>query len=111
MPISLGQTYGLKRKYNVWQAKPFYKPALHKLVIRHPGVNRKSPKVLERNFAVERVKPARKCKDLSWPQFVSCLSREMRKITITEADKTAAAKAAAAKLKVKAEELVPKAAE
>jgi len=84
MAIKLGQTYGSK-KATVFANSMYYKPALKKVVIRHPGVLRRSERVLDRNRRVATAKPAAKCggtkenpKPLS--EFLACLSEEMKRV-------------------------------
>ena len=71
------QTYG-HVKQNAFYNRVYFKPTLGKLVIRHPGVNRTSEKVLARNEKVKAKPPATACKGLAWDEFVACLSREMK---------------------------------
>lgn len=73
-----GQTYG-HVKQNAFANRLYNKPSLRHLVIRHPGVIRKSDAVLARNEKVRASPPAAKCKGLLWDEFVTCLSREMPK--------------------------------
>ena len=75
--IKLGQTYG-RVKQNVFANRTYYKPSLRKPVIRHPGVMRRSKKVLAINEKVRASPPASKCKGLPWAEFVACLSKEMK---------------------------------
>ena len=70
----MAQTYG-KAKANIWNSKAYFKPSLHKLVIRAVGVNRKSERVMARNKAFGA--PASACKGKDWPAFVSCLSQQL----------------------------------
>jgi hypothetical protein len=72
----MAQTYG-KAKANIWNSKAYFKPSLHKLVIRAVGVNRKSARVMARNAEFARAKPAAGCKGKDWPAFVSCLSQAL----------------------------------
>jgi hypothetical protein len=81
--IKLGQTYGHK-KQNVFSNVVYNKPSLRKPVIRHPGVLRRSPKVLARNEKIRASPPASKCgkkgpngTPTPWDQFVTCLAKEM----------------------------------
>jgi len=78
MPIKLGQTYG-HVKQTAFSNRVYHKPSLRKPVIRHPGVIRRSTKVLERNKKVAAAPPASKCKGKPWDEFVTCLSKEMPK--------------------------------
>ena len=64
-------------------AKAFFKPSIGRLVMRKPGVLRKSEKVLKINAQLEAVKgtpdaPASKCEGKPWKEFVSCLRKEMK---------------------------------
>jgi len=79
-----GQTYG-HVKQNAFANRVSYKPSLRKPVIRHPGVMRKSDAVIARNEKLEALEgsdkhPARICAGLLWPEFIECLSDEMKKI-------------------------------
>lgn len=73
--MSLGQTAGSPN--TPVGAKAYYKPALGKMVLRKPGVLRRSTRVLERNRKVAASPPAGKCKGLEWKKFVTCLRKEM----------------------------------
>ena len=64
-------------------AKAFYKPSMGRLIMRKPGVLRKSDYVLMINEQLAAVKgkpdaPAKKCKGKAWKDFVSCLRKEMK---------------------------------
>jgi hypothetical protein len=72
----MAQTYG-KAKANIWNSKAYFKPSLHKLVIRSVGVNRKSPAVMQRNATFASAKPAAGCAGRSWPEFVACMSQAL----------------------------------
>ena len=67
-------------------AKAFYKPSMGRLILRKPGVLRRSDKVIAVNkLLVEaKVKPATKCKGMPWKKFVSCLRGEMGAIISKE---------------------------
>jgi hypothetical protein len=58
-------------------AKAYYKPSLGKIVLRKPGVLRRSDKVIERNKKVAAAPPAPKCAGKPWKEFVKCLRKEM----------------------------------
>lgn len=74
-----GQTPG-RVKNLLGVARIYYKPTLGKIVIRKPGVIRRSDKVIAINEKVAAAKPAAKCKGLgSWDKFVKCLREEMKK--------------------------------
>lgn len=80
----LGQTYG-RVKQNAFANRIYFKPALRHAVIRHPGVIRRSEKVLAINAKLEGVKgtpdaPATKCKGKPWDAFVDCLRTEMKRL-------------------------------
>ncbi len=79
MPAKLGQTSG-HVKQNAFANRVYYKPSLRKPVIRHPGVMRRSAKVIARNEKVAASPPAPKCKGKPWDEFVKCLSEEMKKL-------------------------------
>lgn len=74
--IKLGSTAGRTRNV-LGITRAYFKPSLGKLVIRKPGVIRRSEKVLERNRKVRASPPATKCKGKAWDEFVACLSKEM----------------------------------
>ncbi len=74
--IKLGQTYG-HVKQTAFSNRVYFKPSLRKPVVRHPGVMRRSEKVLARNKEIRESPPAPKCKGLPWDEFVTCLSKEM----------------------------------
>jgi hypothetical protein len=85
MPIKLGQTHG-HVKQNAFSNRVYNKPSLRKAVIRHPGVLRRSTKVIDRNKKVKAAPPASKCAKKGpggtptpWDQFVTCLSEQMPK--------------------------------
>jgi hypothetical protein len=78
MPIKLGQTYG-HVKQTAFSNRVYNKPSLRKPVIRHPGVIRRSAKVLARNEKVKAAPPATKCKGKPWDAFITCLSEQMPK--------------------------------
>jgi hypothetical protein len=65
-------------------AKAFYKPTLGKLILRKPGVLRRSEKVIARNEKVAAAKPAAACKGIAaekgWKKFVTCLREQMKKV-------------------------------
>jgi hypothetical protein len=65
-------------------AKAYYKPAIGKLVLRKPGVLRRSEKVIARNIKVAEKKPATACKGIAatkgFKGFKTCLREEMKKI-------------------------------
>jgi len=78
----LGQTYG-HVKQNAFANRIYFKPALRHGVIRHPGVIRRSEKVLAINAKLEAVKgtpeaPATRCKGRPWSEFIDCLRTEMK---------------------------------
>lgn len=75
----LGTTYG-HVKANVFAARPYYKPSLRKLVIRFPGVTRKSEKVIKVNEQFARIKPASACKGKSFSDgsFQRCLREQLK---------------------------------
>lgn len=77
MAIKLGQTWG-HVKQNVFANRIYYKPTLRKPIIRHPGVIRRSEKVLAINKRFAEIKPAVACKGLPWEKFVKCLSEQLR---------------------------------
>jgi len=58
-------------------AKAYYKPSLGKIVLRKPGVLRRSDRVIARNRTFAVAKPAAACKGVAatkgWKGFVSCL--------------------------------------
>lgn len=63
--------------------KVFYRPTMGKLILRKPGVYRRSKKVLKINEQLEAVAgkptaPATKCKGRPWKDFVKCLKKEMK---------------------------------
>jgi len=62
MPIKLGQTYG-HVKQNAFSNRVYFKPSLRKPVIRHPGVIRRSEKVLARNRKIAESPPAKRAHD------------------------------------------------
>jgi hypothetical protein len=85
MPIKLGQTYG-HVKQTVFSNRTYNKPSLRKAVIRHPGVLRRSTKVIDRNKKVKASPPAAKCGKKGpggtatpWDEFIACLSEQMPK--------------------------------
>jgi len=78
MPARLGETPG-KVVNTPYGTRVYYKPTLRKIVMRKPGVHRRSEKVIQRNLQVAAKKPATKCKGLPWDKFVVCLSENMRK--------------------------------
>ena len=61
-------------------ARIYYKPSLGKFVIRKPGVNRRSEKVIARNQKVAAAKPAKACAGKAWNDFVKCLREQMKKV-------------------------------
>lgn len=74
--MKLGETRG--RVVNTpYGTRAFYHPTLRKVILRKPGVNRKSLKVIERNKRIAALKPATKCKGLKWEKFVACLRENM----------------------------------
>jgi hypothetical protein len=90
----LGQTYG-RVKQNAFANRVYSKPSLHRAVIRHPGVVRRSTRVLAINAKLEAVKgtpnaPATKCGaspeerkqgiHKPWPEFISCMRKEMKSL-------------------------------
>lgn len=84
MMAKLGQTYG-RVKQNAFANRAYFKPSLRRVVIRHPGVIRRSEKVLAINAKLEAVKgtpnaPATKCKGKPWDLFVDCLGTEMKSL-------------------------------
>lgn len=74
--IKLGATAGRVRNM-LGISRVYYKPSLGKIVIRKPGVIRRSEAVLARNRKVRDNPPAGKCKGKPWPEFVSCLAANM----------------------------------
>jgi len=76
--IKLGATSG-RVKNLLGVSRIYLKPSLGKFVIRKPGVQRRSTKVLARNEKVRASPPAAKCKGLAWPDFVGCLAKNMPK--------------------------------
>jgi hypothetical protein len=91
----LGQTYGGRVKQNAFANRVYNKPSLHHVVIRHPGVIRRSEKVVAINAKLEAVKktpnaPATKCGATleerkrgihkPWPEFISCMRGEMKSL-------------------------------
>jgi len=79
MPAKLGETPG--RVVNTpYGTRVYYKPSMRKVIFRKPGVHRRSTKVIERNEKVAAAKPATRCKGKPWPEFVACLSEEMKKV-------------------------------
>jgi len=85
MPIKLGQTSG-HVKQSAFSNRVYHKPSLAKAVIRHPGVLRRSAKVLARNEKVRAAPPAAKCgkkgpggTPTPFHDFIACLSKEMPK--------------------------------
>jgi len=80
----LGQTTG-RVKANAFANRPYFKPSMNKVIIRHPGVLRRSERVLAINKKLEDVAgtpraPATACKGKPWREFVSCLRREMKSL-------------------------------
>ena len=78
----LGQTYG-RVKASATANRPYFKPSMGKVIFRHPGVLRRSKRVLAINAKLEAVAgtpnaPATKCKGKPWREFVRCLRREMK---------------------------------
>jgi hypothetical protein len=83
--IKLGQTSG-HVKQTAFSNRVYNKPSLRKAVIRHPGVLRRSERVLGRNEAVRASPPAAKCGKKGpggtatpWDEFITCLSEQMPK--------------------------------
>jgi hypothetical protein len=79
---SKGLTRGRTRVTAIPGTRVIYKPSLGKVVFRPTNVIRKSIKVLEHNSKLEALKdspehPVRKCKSKPWPEFISCLRKEM----------------------------------
>ncbi|MGQ9469768.1 MAG: hypothetical protein ACUVTD_08140 [Nitrososphaerales archaeon] len=75
------QTYG-KRKMTGFTNRPYYKPSLRKVIMRHPGVLRRSADVLAINAVLKGLAgkpehPSYKCGGLAWPERIACLKREM----------------------------------
>jgi len=79
--MSKGQTAGSPN--TPVGAKAYYKPSIGKMVLRKPGVLRRSERVLERNRKVAAAKPASACKGIAstkgWKGFVACLREKMPK--------------------------------
>ena len=69
------RTYG-RVKHTVFDNRVYYKPALKKVVIRTSGVNRTSPKVIERNKMFKEKMPGiiLACRGQPWDKFISCVS-------------------------------------
>lgn len=71
------RTIGAPRevKHTVFNNRVYYKPALHKPVIRTVDVNRVSGKVIERNKLFKEKMPGVvvSCRGRPWPEFVACL--------------------------------------
>jgi len=72
-----GQTYG-RVKQNAFANRIYYKPSLRKPVIRHPGVMRRSLRVIAINKRMAAIKPAARCKDKPWDEFTACMSEILR---------------------------------
>jgi hypothetical protein len=77
-----GLTRGRTRITAIPGTRVIYKPSLGKVVFRPTNVIRKSDKVLAHNAKLEALKdksehPARQCKGKPWPEFISCLKKQM----------------------------------
>jgi len=67
--IKKGQTYG-HVKQTALSNRIYFKPSLHHEVIRHPGVLRRSERVLDRNRKVRASPPAAACKGKPWDEIL-----------------------------------------
>jgi len=70
-----------------FDSRVYYKPSINRLVIRTKGVLRTSEKVLARNEAVARAKPAKACgrkgpggTRTPMREFRRCLREQMKKL-------------------------------
>jgi len=89
-----GRTWG-KKQVSVFANVPYYKPVLRKIVIRYPGVLRRSDKVLAVNKALEDLRnssshPSKQCSydalkaagipSPTWHDRIKCLREKMRAV-------------------------------
>jgi hypothetical protein len=77
-----GLTRGRTRVTAIPGTRVYYKPSLGKVVFRPTNVIRKSLKVIDHNTKLRALKdspdhPVKKCKGKPWPEFISCLTKEM----------------------------------